>query len=316
MAKQIINVGEEANDGTGDPIRTAWQKANLNFTELYDSISDLTLLDLDGITDGSAGQVLSTDGNGNFSWSNAGAFNEASVDAHLNANTAANSEVLSWNGADYEWVEGGAKLSDISLTVAAAAATSTMTYNQSTGAFIYVPLDGTRYALANSVPTDLTDLNITDGSAGQVLTTDGNGSFSFTTVSGGGGGTTLGTRVDRSATSASLANNASGNVDITGFKTYGLLAIKTDKAAWVRVYANGASRTADASRAETSDPAPDAGVIAEVITTGAETVLISPGTIGYNFESTPTTVIPCAVKNKSGATGTVEVTLTVLQLEA
>jgi hypothetical protein len=71
MAKQIINIGEEANDGTGDPIRSAMSKSNANFTEVYDSIQDLTLLSL-GITDGVAGQVLSTDGDGAFAFVNPG----------------------------------------------------------------------------------------------------------------------------------------------------------------------------------------------------------------------------------------------------
>ena len=35
MAKQIINVGIEGNDGTGDSIRDAFRKSNENFTELY-----------------------------------------------------------------------------------------------------------------------------------------------------------------------------------------------------------------------------------------------------------------------------------------
>ena len=38
MAKQTINVGQAANDGSGDPLRNAFIKANDNFTELYDSI--------------------------------------------------------------------------------------------------------------------------------------------------------------------------------------------------------------------------------------------------------------------------------------
>lgn len=37
MAKKTINVGTTANDGTGDPLRTALTKANENFTELYDA---------------------------------------------------------------------------------------------------------------------------------------------------------------------------------------------------------------------------------------------------------------------------------------
>lgn len=35
MAQQTINIGTAPNDGTGDPIRTAFDKANQNFTELY-----------------------------------------------------------------------------------------------------------------------------------------------------------------------------------------------------------------------------------------------------------------------------------------
>jgi hypothetical protein len=35
MTQQVINVGAVANDGTGDPLRTAFQKANGNFSELY-----------------------------------------------------------------------------------------------------------------------------------------------------------------------------------------------------------------------------------------------------------------------------------------
>ena len=180
MAKQIINVGAAANDGTGDPIRTAMEKTNANFTELY---TDVTAL-------------------------------------------------------------------DVAVTAL------------------------------------------------------------------GGGGSSLQSRTAKAGTTASIANGASADLSITGFKTYALLSITTDRAAWVRIYANGATRTADASRLETSDPAPDAGVIAEVITTGAQTVLVSPGVIGYNLESTPTTVIPCRVTNKSGATSTVVVTLNILQLEA
>lgn len=35
MAQQTINIGTSANDGTGDPLRTAFDKVNDNFTELY-----------------------------------------------------------------------------------------------------------------------------------------------------------------------------------------------------------------------------------------------------------------------------------------
>ena len=35
MAQTIINVGASPNDGTGDPLRTAFQTTNANFTDLY-----------------------------------------------------------------------------------------------------------------------------------------------------------------------------------------------------------------------------------------------------------------------------------------
>ena len=42
MTKQTINIGLTSNDGTGDPLRTAFQKINDNFAELYgdDSSAD------------------------------------------------------------------------------------------------------------------------------------------------------------------------------------------------------------------------------------------------------------------------------------
>jgi hypothetical protein len=35
MAQQSVSIGSSANDGTGDPLRTAFTKINANFTELY-----------------------------------------------------------------------------------------------------------------------------------------------------------------------------------------------------------------------------------------------------------------------------------------
>ena len=40
MAQQSINIGSSANDGTGDPLRTAFDKINDNFNELYGSTAE------------------------------------------------------------------------------------------------------------------------------------------------------------------------------------------------------------------------------------------------------------------------------------
>jgi hypothetical protein len=45
MARQVINIGSSANDGTGDPLRTAFDKINDNFVELYGTDNDLNTLD-------------------------------------------------------------------------------------------------------------------------------------------------------------------------------------------------------------------------------------------------------------------------------
>lgn len=42
MAKQTINIGSAANDGTGDPLRTAFDKINDNFDEIYTELGGTT----------------------------------------------------------------------------------------------------------------------------------------------------------------------------------------------------------------------------------------------------------------------------------
>lgn len=154
-------------------------------------------------------------------------------------------------------------------------------------------------------------LPATDGGLGQVLTTNGTGTLSWSTPSGGSSSS----RTTVSAPTGVIANGATADVTIAGYKGYVLYKIETTAAAWVRIYTDIPSRTTDSSRVEGSDPLPGSGVIAEVITTGAQTVLISPGAIGFNGESTPSSNIYLAVTNKSGGSATITVTLTVLQIE-
>ena len=47
MARQTINIGTNANDGTGDPLRTAFDKINDNFAELYVDSDASTVLEHD-----------------------------------------------------------------------------------------------------------------------------------------------------------------------------------------------------------------------------------------------------------------------------
>jgi plastocyanin len=142
-----------------------------------------------------------------------------------------------------------------------------------------------------------------------------NGTITVEAVAGsGGGGASLG-RVTESETTASIADGASGNVAFADLgKSYAIYSVTVDKASWVRIYSDTAARTADASRVQGDDPAEGAGVIAEFIATSPSTTFkVTPAIFGYIDNSE--TTIPVAVKNNSGSTGTVTVTLTALKLE-
>ena len=326
MAKQVINYGTAANDGTGDALRNAMIKIVSNFDELYDgqfsgswnNLSDIpnSLIGIFGIADGSNNQVLTTDGNGNLTFADATAsFNTGDIDAHLNVSAASNNQILSWDGTDYAWVNdatgGGGGLSNTEII------------NLVSGSDL--DMGGNRVLFANVYATtgDLPSASTYHGMFAHVHAT-GKGYFAhsgnwvelanMSDVSGGGGNTgTLETRTTKVHTATSLGNNAQVTVSMDGFKSFGLMKIETSHASWVRLYTDTTSQTADSSRAQTSDPAPDAGVLAEVITTGAQTVKLSPGVFGWLESGNQ---IPLTVKNLSGSTQNVITTLTLVQLEA
>jgi hypothetical protein len=43
MTRKIVNIGQNANDSSGDPLRTAFDKINNNFTELYSGLPALSI---------------------------------------------------------------------------------------------------------------------------------------------------------------------------------------------------------------------------------------------------------------------------------
>jgi hypothetical protein len=181
----------------------------------------------------------------------------------------------------------------------------------------FADLDSSNYVAFKAPATVAADVTWTlpsaDGTTGQVLTTNGIGTLSWSTVSGGGTG--LSSRGVVTAVTSSLTNGSTGNISITGAKGYVLYKIQTTAASWIRIYTDAASRSADSTRLEGTDPLPGSGVIAEIITTGADTILMSPGVIGFNTEAVVSNTIACAVTNKSGATVAITVSLTILTIE-
>lgn len=199
--------GESRNASTGDMPNAAGNWSEVTFGGSISNLSDIGDISTNAPT---SGQVLKWDGS---QWSPA-------------------ADSTSGGGA-------GIALTDISVGVeGTASGDGDINYNNVTGVITYTPPDLSSYLTsvpaqtfasltgkpttlagygitdafdgaygsltgAPTIPAALTDLSITDGTNGQVLTTDGSGGFTFTTVSGGGGGsTTLGGLTDVSTTGA------------------------------------------------------------------------------------------------------------------
>ena len=252
-----------------------------------------------------------------------------------------------WDGTSWEAAGAGASATDRTLfsVTQNAAGSAALSYNNTNGVFSYTPPDLSGYLTAETDPvfaasgangitltdrtnwstaygwgdhstqgylssvalTTVSDVTITLPQINQVLKYNGSVWVNADAPLG------LASRTTAQVTQ-SIANGAVANVSITTPKTYVLYSIQTSHAAWVTLYTDTASRTADASRAETTDPIPGSGVLAEVITAGSTTQLITPGTICFNSAAAGTTY--AKIVNKSGATANVSVTLTYLQLEA
>ncbi len=228
-----------------------------------------------------------------------------------------NGQTLVWNGTTSLWdpttLSGGGgattldSLTDVSVTGAASG--DYLYYNGSSWVNTTIPV----------IPEYLSDLlDVSDAAAsnGYVLTWNSTASEWQPAVSGASPGAGLTSRTTASGTTASILNEDYDTININGYKSYSLMKIQTSAAAWVTLYCDDASRTADLLRSETTDPIPGSGVIAEVITTGAETILMTPTVMGFNNDATPGATIYAKVVNKSGSTQTITVTLTLLQLEA
>ena len=159
---------------------------------------------------------------------------------------------------------------------------------------------------------DIGDVVLSSPQASEVLSYDGTNWVN----SAAAGGTNLQARTTAQASTGNILDGASSNIQMTAVKTYALLKIQTSHAAWVTLYTNIPSRSADASRNETTDPLPGTGVIAEIITSDGAVQNITPGTIGWNDDTTPSDKIYAKVVNKSGSSANITVTVHFVQIEA
>ena len=159
---------------------------------------------------------------------------------------------------------------------------------------------------------DIGDVVLTSPQQDQVLSYDGTNWINRAS----GSGVNLQGRTTAQASTGNINDGAVSNILMTATKTYALLKIQTSHAAWVTLYTNIPSRSADSSRNETTDPLPGTGVIAEIITSDGAVQDITPGTIGWNDDTTPSNNLYAKVVNKSGSTANITVTVHFVQIEA
>lgn len=164
-----------------------------------------------------------------------------------------------------------------------------------------------------SVTGNVVSGNVTTGSI-----TAGNISANY--LSGNGsqlvGIVGLASRVTTSGNTTTIAANASSNIFIAGYLGYALYKIQTNAAAWVRIYTNESSRISDFSRNINTDPNFNSGVIAEIVTNDANTIVFAPAVYGFNDETSPSQFISVCVVNTGTTTKSIKVDLTILKLEA
>ena len=205
MAQEVINIGAIADDGTGDTIRGAGIKNNNNFTELYATSSAESQIHFTGnnisTTLSNSDIVLSGNGSGAVKISDLTIDNSIRMsDNEIRTNTSNADMVLTASGtgtiqtavAD---INGGAiDGTVIGASTPAAATFSTLSYNNSALVIDGVTIsDNTVSANASNSDLELSasgsgkvtfngiQIPSGDGSANQILQTNGSGVLSFFT---------------------------------------------------------------------------------------------------------------------------------------
>jgi len=143
MAKQVINIGTTANDGTGDPLRTAFNKSNQNFTELYSGAGTV-------IADGSVTTAKIADSN---------------VASEKIADDAVTTAKLNDNAVTYAKL--GTEFTEDFLLIGATDVDMNFTTAQV-------------FTMTTSVPTDINFTNASIGMVKDLIITDAGGTSSLT----------------------------------------------------------------------------------------------------------------------------------------
>lgn len=191
----------------------------LNYNNFTNTPSVLTLTDI------SVGNELPAAGDGAISYDNTtgvfrytpptaagiGALTSINLDgvSDVVITSVTDNELLAYDSSSSSWIN------QTALEAGFAAIATSGAYSDLSGTPT-IPSDLSDLTDTTSIiPSDLTDLGIIDGNANQVLTTDGLGNFSFTTVSSGGATQNLFETISSDSGSTS-ANTATDTLTIAG----------------------------------------------------------------------------------------------------
>jgi len=323
MAINFPSTAGQATDGTFTyvvaGITYSWNGESWTAAGSGATATDLTIFSATNDSASGGGSLAYNPNNGVFTLTPPDLSSYLTTTGNLNTHIDVNhgvpsdGDVLAWNQANLKW-ENTAAGSGGGLDADTLDGQEGSYYRNATninaGTLATDRLTGT-YPIsisgsAASIPTLEDAGNVTGSpSTGQILSYDGTNWSPVDAAS---------TRGIVTYTAVGIQDGVATDISITTPKTYALLKIELSHACWLTLYTDTASRTADATRLETTDPTPGSGVLSEVITTSATTQLISPGTICYN--NTASNVTYAKLVNKSGGQVNLQVQLTLVPLEA
>ena len=238
MARINLNVGSNANDGTGDNLRTAMQNVNIMFTELYESplFSGSITVSGNNISANRTNDdlVLAPSGTGSVTAPKIIIDDNISIEDNEITTTQSNSDlVLSASGTGKVKIDnidlngGNIDGTVIGANTAAAGTFTTITVNNS------MAIDGVTIA-DNTVSSNASNANLelsgngtgkvslsgllfptSDGSANQLLKTDGSGNLGFATAA-----TATLNHSDINDNTTTVASSMTTQIDLFSSATY------------------------------------------------------------------------------------------------
>lgn len=175
MSQQIINLGATPNDGTGDPLRTAFTKINSNFTEIYGNVASSSYKFTNNTMSTTAGNIEIDSFSGNTNVNDTlNVIGSARVTGDLTVNGSLNATVSGALAATTLSSSGAATLNSLAVTTTSSLGSSATVSNLSV-------LNTLTALILNSTNANITGGNLTGvtiaASTVSGLTVDGIGAI-------------------------------------------------------------------------------------------------------------------------------------------